>query len=142
VFVALKKQRFERVELFLDKKRYLLHKLLFKILCQLNITTLICMNIYNYFIFSLEQETNGKDVNGKDMNGENMNDKDVNDEISNKVINQDINEDIYSEECSNDGIQTRSRTVRGRRNRKVTTRTTRAINRRTRGRVIFLNIFF
>jgi len=134
VFVALKKQRVERVELFLDEKRYLLHKLLFKILRQLNITILICMNIYNYFIFSLEQQTNGKD-----MNGENVNDKDVHDEINNDVINH---EDIYSEECSNDGIQTRSRTVRGRRNRKVTTGTTRAINRRTRGRVIFFFTFF
>jgi len=92
------------------------------------------MNIYDYFIFSLEQQTNGKDVNGKDIN-----DKDVNDEINNKVINH---EDIYSEECSNDGIQTRSRTVRGRRNRKDTTRATKAISRRTRGRVIFFNIFF
>jgi len=44
------------------------------------------MNIYNYFIFSLEQQTNGKDVNGKDMNGEDVNDKDVHDEINNKDI--------------------------------------------------------
>ncbi|KYN13577.1 PREDICTED: uncharacterized protein CG4449 isoform X1 [Trachymyrmex cornetzi] len=84
---ALKKQRFERVELSLKE--------------------------------SNAQKTNCEDINGHG--------KDINDEINNEINN----ENVYYDEINNDGIQTRSRTVRDRRIRKSITR---AVDRRTRGR--------
>ncbi|KYQ59683.1 hypothetical protein ALC60_01349 [Trachymyrmex zeteki] len=53
--------------------------------------------------------------------------KDIKDEINNEINN----ENVYDDEINNDGIQTRSRTIRGRRIRKSITR---AVDRRTRGR--------
>jgi len=62
-------------------------------------------------------------TNCEDMNSHN---KDIKNEIN--------NENVYYDEINNDEIQTRSRTVRGRWIRKSITR---AVGRRTRGRVIF-----
>ncbi|XP_012538337.1 uncharacterized protein CG4449 isoform X1 [Monomorium pharaonis] len=72
--------------------------------------------------FSIEQQTKSKAVQNEEVNGKEINGKETsNEEISNKVVcSEEIsNEVIYSEEISNEGIQTRSRTVRGRRNKKI-----------------------
>ncbi|XP_018337013.1 PREDICTED: uncharacterized protein CG4449 isoform X1 [Trachymyrmex septentrionalis] len=82
---ALKKQRFEKVELSLKE--------------------------------SIAPKTNCEDMNGKD----------IKDEINNEINN----ENIYYDEINNDGIQTRSMTVRDRRIRKSITR---AVGRRIRRR--------
>lgn len=70
---------------------------------------------------SKANETDGEEINGKEINGEDSSD-------------EEINADFYIKETDYDGIQTRSRTVRGRRNKQIATR---GIGRRTRGRVIF-----
>lgn len=87
-------------------------------------------NIYIIcFIFSIQQQTNSEEINGKDVNGKDVNGKKVNGKENGKEINA---EDIYYEETNYDGIQMRNRMVR--RNRKNVTK---AVGRRTRGRVIF-----
>ncbi|XP_071636815.1 DNA repair protein Rad60 isoform X1 [Temnothorax longispinosus] len=83
---------------------------------------------------NVEQQTNGKEINGEHLNGKEINGKGIKgEELNGKGINA---EDMYAEdmnvkEMSDDGIQTRSRTVRRniRRNNGITTR-----GRRTRGR--------